>query len=179
MDVVGKQRAWGDMNRRDITINKTGLKWGHTKRMHVNKEMPTGWHYGQNFQTLSGQLARLGASLKCLYTTACSTGNKQEELKVCVHLQGYDLIDITEKWKDSSHEESAVWMDTSSLGRAGHEGKEGKLPCMQESSWKAWSSAWGWVMSQLRVYRLGLVGRPTWMTLLCVSAIDQLIRKKR
>lgn len=79
--------AWGDVSTRDITINKTGLKWGHTKHMHVNNDMPVGWRYGESFQTLYGQLAQLGASLKCLYTTACSTGNKQEELEVHVHLQ--------------------------------------------------------------------------------------------
>ena len=37
-----------------------------------------------------------GAHLKCLYTSAHSMGNEQEESEVCVQLQGYDLIGITE-----------------------------------------------------------------------------------
>ncbi|GAB0210277.1 hypothetical protein GRJ2_003493500 [Grus japonensis] len=41
-------------------------------------------------------------SLKCLYTNACSMGNKQEELEVCVRSQGHDLTAITETWWDSS-----------------------------------------------------------------------------
>ncbi|GAB0203090.1 hypothetical protein GRJ2_002774600 [Grus japonensis] len=35
-------------------------------------------------------------------------GNKQEELEVCVWLQGHDLITITETWWDSSHDWTAV-----------------------------------------------------------------------
>jgi len=48
------------------------------------------------------------SSLKCLYTNACSTGNKQEELEICVQSQGHDLIAITETWWDSSHDWNAV-----------------------------------------------------------------------
>lgn len=36
------------------------------------------------------------AKLKCLYTNACSMGNKQEELETVVQLGKYDLIAITE-----------------------------------------------------------------------------------
>ncbi|GAB0208569.1 cAMP-dependent protein kinase inhibitor alpha [Grus japonensis] len=50
-------------------------------------------------------------SLKCLYTNACSMGNKQEELEVCVQSQGHDLIAITETWWDSSHDWNAVMDD--------------------------------------------------------------------
>lgn len=32
-----------------------------------------------------------------------SMGNKQGELEIYVHLQGYDLIDITKMWEDGSH----------------------------------------------------------------------------
>jgi len=35
-------------------------------------------------------------------------GNKQEELEICVHSQGHDLIAITETWWDSSHDWNAV-----------------------------------------------------------------------
>ena len=36
------------------------------------------------------------AKLKCLYTNACSMGNKQEELETVAQLGKYDLIVITE-----------------------------------------------------------------------------------
>jgi len=35
-------------------------------------------------------------------------GNEQEELEICVRLQGHDLIAITEIWWDSSHDWHAV-----------------------------------------------------------------------
>ena len=44
------------------------------------------------------------ASLKCLYTNARSMGNKQDELEICVQLQGHNLIANTETWWDSSHD---------------------------------------------------------------------------
>ena len=42
------------------------------------------------------------AQLKCLYTNACSVGNKQE-LETVMGLENYDLITITEMW-DKSHD---------------------------------------------------------------------------
>ena len=44
----------------------------------------------------SQEIRMSGAHLKCLYTSAHSMGNEQEESEVCVQLQGYDLIGITE-----------------------------------------------------------------------------------
>jgi len=44
----------------------------------------------------------MGTQFKCLYTYAWSVGNKQEELQVCVCLQGYDVTDISETWWDDS-----------------------------------------------------------------------------
>ena len=38
------------------------------------------------------------AQLKCLYTSACSTGNKQEELEATVLPESYDLVASTETW---------------------------------------------------------------------------------
>jgi len=48
------------------------------------------------------------SSLKCLYTNACSIGNKQEELEICVRSQGHDLIAIRETWWDSSRDWNAL-----------------------------------------------------------------------
>lgn len=39
-----------------------------------------------------------GAHLKCLYTNEHSMGNEQEESEVCVQLQVYGIIGITEMW---------------------------------------------------------------------------------
>jgi len=42
------------------------------------------------------------AQLQCLYANTHSMGNKQEEIDMCPHMQGYDLIGITEtSWDDS------------------------------------------------------------------------------
>lgn len=43
------------------------------------------------------------AQLKCLYTKAYSTGNKQEELEIMAQLEKYDLITIMETWWDESY----------------------------------------------------------------------------
>lgn len=42
------------------------------------------------------------AWLKCLYTSACSMENKQDELEAMVHLENCDLIAIAEMWWDES-----------------------------------------------------------------------------
>ena len=42
--------------------------------------------------------------LKCIYTNARSTGNKQEELEAIVSQGNYDLVAITETWWDHSHD---------------------------------------------------------------------------
>jgi len=38
------------------------------------------------------------SSLKCLYVNTHIMGNKQEELEVCVQLQGHDFIAVMETW---------------------------------------------------------------------------------
>jgi len=44
------------------------------------------------------------ARLKCLYTNACSIGNKQGEMETMMSLENYDLVAITETWWDESHD---------------------------------------------------------------------------
>ena len=75
VDGVSKQRVWDDVNRRDLVSNKTGLKWGHLKNMHINKEVPMEQHYAETSHTFSGKPACQGASLMCQYTNACTTGH--------------------------------------------------------------------------------------------------------
>ena len=62
----------------------------------------------------------LRASLKPLCTHACSMGNKQEELEVCMQLQGYDLIGVPETWWDSSQE----WARVLAVDEYRHFGKD-------------------------------------------------------
>jgi len=47
---------------------------------------------------VSGSGVRLTAQLKCVYTSAHSMGNKQEELEAIIQQDGYDLVTITETW---------------------------------------------------------------------------------
>jgi len=58
------------------------------------------------------------AQLRCLYTNACSMGNKQEELEATVRLESYDIVTIKEtEWNDS-HSWSTV-MDGYQLFKRG------------------------------------------------------------
>jgi len=67
-----------------------------------------GHRHGRFSCSPPGKSACWSSSLKCLYTNACSTGNKQEELEIYVWWQGHDIIAITETWWDSSHDWNAV-----------------------------------------------------------------------
>ena len=53
---------------------------------------------------IMGLGVRRGAQLKCVYTSARSMGNKQEELEAIVRQASYDLVVITETWWDHSHD---------------------------------------------------------------------------
>lgn len=86
LDQVGKERVQCDVDRRDIITNKTGLKGANLKSMHMDEEVPVGELCGGRSHTSSGKSARLGASLKCLYTNAYGMGNKQEKSEVCMSL---------------------------------------------------------------------------------------------
>jgi len=48
------------------------------------------------------------AQRKCLYMSACSMGNKQEELETTVLLESYNLIACTETWWDNPM--TGVWL---------------------------------------------------------------------
>ena len=74
-----------------------------------------------------GTILQLGVKqmtqLKCIYTNACSMGNKQEELEVIVQQANCDLAAITETWWDHSHDWSAV-MDGCKLFRRDRRGRK-------------------------------------------------------
>ena len=54
-----------------------------------------------------GTMLELGVrqmiQLQCIYTNACSMGNKQEELEAIVHQANYDIVAITKTWWGHSH----------------------------------------------------------------------------
>ena len=77
VDGVNKQRVWDDVNRKDLVTNKTELKWGHLKHIHINKEMSMEQHYVETSHTFFGKSACQGASLMCQYTNASTTGHSR------------------------------------------------------------------------------------------------------
>lgn len=52
----------------------------------------------------SKKMTWLTAQLKCLYTNACSMGNKQEEVEATMLLESCDLVAVTETWWDEFHD---------------------------------------------------------------------------
>ncbi|KAK4824177.1 hypothetical protein QYF61_011474 [Mycteria americana] len=70
------------------------------------------------------QVAGSIVQLKCIYTNARSMGNKQEELEGIVQQEKCDIIAITEKWWDDSHNCSAA-MDGYKLFRRDRQGRRG------------------------------------------------------
>ncbi|KAK4811106.1 hypothetical protein QYF61_016392 [Mycteria americana] len=67
---------------------------------------------------------RTTAQLKRLYTNARSMGNKQEELEAIVRQENCDMVAITERWWDDSHNWSAA-MDGYKLFRRDRRGRRG------------------------------------------------------
>jgi len=70
------------------------------------------------------KVRRPTAQMKCLYTNACSMGNKQEELEAIVLLESYNLIAITETWWDESHDWN-IALDGYRLFRRDRRGRRG------------------------------------------------------
>lgn len=70
------------MNRGNLILKKPRMKDVHHKHMHVSKDLCASQHCEESSHTVSGKSTCLGVFLRCLYTNACGTLNKQEEL-VC------------------------------------------------------------------------------------------------
>ncbi|PKU47346.1 adaptin ear-binding coat-associated protein 1 [Limosa lapponica baueri] len=64
------------------------------------------------------------AALKCIYTNACSMGNKQDELEAIVQQDSCDVVAITEMWWDDGHDWNAV-MDCYKLFGRDRQGRRG------------------------------------------------------
>lgn len=92
VDWGAKQSVPDHVDRRNLISNNAVLKGADVKHMHLNKEVPTGLHNRGGSCMFSGKSTTLGACPNCFYTKAESTGNKEEELEVCVQLLGYDFM---------------------------------------------------------------------------------------
>ena len=73
------------------------------------------------------------AQLKHIYTSACSMGNKREELEAIVQQENYDIVAITETWWDDLQNWSAA-MDGYKLFRSERQGRRccGVALCVRE-----------------------------------------------
>jgi len=49
------------------------------------------------------EVTRPSAQLKCLYTSAYSLGNKQEELEATLLLENHSIVDIIKTHQNDSH----------------------------------------------------------------------------
>ena len=78
---------------------------------------------------MPGSGVRSTAQLKCIYTNACSMGDKQEELDAIVQQDSYDFVAITETCWDDSHDWSAA-MEGYKLFRRDRQGKQGSEVAM-------------------------------------------------
>ena len=68
--------------------------------MRLDRDEPGG--------AMLGLRVRAMVHLKCIYTSACSMGNKQEEREAIVQQANYNLFAITETWWDHFHDRSAA-----------------------------------------------------------------------
>jgi len=96
--------------------------WCAHEVLRSEKEVPENSHIAIRV-SLHGKAERSIAHLKCIYTNACSMGNKQKELKAIVQLENCDIVAITETWWDNLHNWSAA-VDGYKLARRDRQGKE-------------------------------------------------------
>jgi len=92
---------WG-VSEANQSSDKCSLAASQTENQKAN-HLKGGYGYGGSSCTSTGKPVCLITSLKCIYTNACSVGNKQEETEICVWSQGHDLIAITGTGWDSLH----------------------------------------------------------------------------
>ncbi|KAK4824952.1 hypothetical protein QYF61_021640 [Mycteria americana] len=122
--------------REDVLARSSGLpsQWRQGMKIHVaaktkglcvdvleTTEEPENGHVGIRVsppKKVTGSIAQL----KCIYTNACSMGNKEEELEAIVHQENYDIVAIMETWWDDSHNWSAA-MDGYKLFRRHRQGR--------------------------------------------------------
>ncbi|KAK4818853.1 hypothetical protein QYF61_020072 [Mycteria americana] len=99
------------------------VELGDTEAIGAKRETPVK-HLKAHKGCSSMKETWMTAQLKCLYTNACSMGNKQEELEAIVHQENCDIVAITETWWDDLHKWSAA-MDGYKLFRRDRRGRRG------------------------------------------------------
>lgn len=81
------RKWWTGLANKRCRVDKRDLEIkGDLKYIHANKDVPREQHYEESSHTFPGKSAQLCASLKGLYTNACSVGSKKEEFQLCVPL---------------------------------------------------------------------------------------------
>ena len=136
------------------------------EKLKKKKEVNRMWKRGQ---------VSFGARLRCLYTNTRSMGNKQEELEMCAHLQGHDIIGITETWWDVSYDWS-VAMDGYRLFRKDRPGRQGEgVAIYVRDRLESMELCLGG--GDQRVCGRGLKEEQLWGTLLWGSVTDLLIKR--
>lgn len=86
-------------------------------------------------------------TFKCLSANTHSMGNKPEESEMCAHLQGYDLIGITERWWGGCCDRS-VRMEGHKVFQKNRSGRWEEVSASM-TCWNAQSSTWdGWGADQ-------------------------------
>ena len=84
-------------------LESYGDEPGAPEVIGASRETPV--QYLKGVQVCSSKkVTRPTAQLKCFYTNARSTGNKQEELEATVLLECYDLVAIPETWWGECHD---------------------------------------------------------------------------
>jgi len=108
----------GDTNRRAEGKPRVGMA------------SPEGGNASGNIYAAPGRMEGSGGHLKCLYTSACSTRNKQDELEALVSSQSYGIVGFSDTRWNESHSWSAG-MESYRLFRKDRQGREVEdLHCM-------------------------------------------------
>lgn len=116
--------------RQGVAVIRQGQSTG--QRMwnpFVDRHTEQPW--GKALKPVQGELARSGASLKCLYTHACCTGNK-EQRSVCY----CRATASSDSWRCGGITDMTGWLWLESKDLVGNTGWES-----EENSCNAWSCA--------------------------------------
>ncbi|KAK4810175.1 hypothetical protein QYF61_010948 [Mycteria americana] len=144
---LARDKLWDDTPRLEgqgasegpqpVALSCAGYTGAHLKSHGDEPGAPEviGANRGTPVKHLKGiKVTWLTAQLQCLYTSARSMGNKQEELEATVLLDSYDLVAITETWWDESHDWSAA-INGYRLFRRVRRGRRGRGVALYIKKW--------------------------------------------
>lgn len=97
-----KLRGQSNVDKRDLVINKTGLKGNHLRHMHRNKKVPIGMVSWGKLTPILWNQHDWDTSLTCLYTNVWSLENKWEELEAWLLFAGLQ--------SHHDHKDAAGWL---------------------------------------------------------------------